>query len=263
MQQLGEYSKFSGLKPNINKCKCIWLGPPKTPVDESLPIIWVNELKVLGIVFCAEPEQIEELNFPDKIKSMPALLDFWRIRNLSLIGRVTVIKALAISKLVHLFSSLPTPRSETMAKIKQMLFKFIWNGKNDKIRRTKICQSYENDGIKMVDVDLFVASLKCSWIKRLQSNSVADRKCVIGSRNSLNKRIENLSWHGTSMLKSLAKKTGNKFLADVLHAWARFVDSYKYTPESFTSEVIWCNDILKYKCSINKKWSSRGLFFCE
>ena len=58
--------------------------------------------------------------------------------------------------------------------------------KNDKIRRTKICQSYQNDGIKMIDVDIFVASLKCSWIKRLQDNSATERKWVTESRISLN-----------------------------------------------------------------------------
>ena len=74
-----------------------------------------------------------------------------------MLGKVTIIKTIAISKLVLLFSSLPTPRPETMMKVNNILFKFLWNGTNDKIKRTKICQEYQNGVIKMIDVDIFVA----------------------------------------------------------------------------------------------------------
>ena len=48
----------------------MWLGPPKSQICEDLPLIWVTELKVLGVVFSANPDHIEDLNFPDKISSM-------------------------------------------------------------------------------------------------------------------------------------------------------------------------------------------------
>ena len=85
----------------------------------------------------------------------------------------------------------------------------------------------------MIAVDIFVASLKCAWIKRLQTNSAADRIWVLGSTISLNIHIDNLSWYGASMLKikSLANKIGNKFWADVVRAWARFVENYEHKPE--------------------------------
>ena len=67
---LGEYSKFSGLKPNIRKCECMWLGPPKSRFCDDLSLSWVTELKVLGVVFSANPDQIEDLNFPGKLSSM-------------------------------------------------------------------------------------------------------------------------------------------------------------------------------------------------
>ena len=189
------------------------------------------------------------------------LLNYWRIRNLSILGRVTINKALAISQLVHLFSSLPTPRLETMSKIKRMLFKFLWNDKNDKIRRTKICQPYQSEGVKMVDVDIFVASLKCSWIKRLQYNSSDETKWVAWSRRSLHQHGDNLSWYGATMLRKLANKTCNSFWADVLNAWAKFTEYYVHKSESITNEAIWCNDILKYNYSMNRNWRSEGLFF--
>ena len=46
-----------------------------------------------------------------------------------------------------------------------------------------------------------------------------------------------------------------------MQAWAKFADCFEHKPESILSEVIWCNDLLKYKCTIRKSWRSKGLFF--
>jgi hypothetical protein len=45
---------------------------------------------------------------------MVALIEQWKRRILTPIGRTTVIKTLLIPKLNHLFISLPTPKKETI-----------------------------------------------------------------------------------------------------------------------------------------------------
>ena len=47
------------------------------------------------------------------------------------------------------------------------MFKFLWNEKPDKIKQTQIIQDYKQGGLKMIDIESFVAGLKASWIKRL------------------------------------------------------------------------------------------------
>ena len=259
MQQLGIYSKFSGLKPNINKSKCMWLGKPKPPVCLDLPLQWVENLKVLGVVFNADPCKIEQNNFPDKIESIKKLLSFWRLRQLSLIGKITVIKSLAISKLVHLFISLPTPSTEMMKKLKRIVYTFLWNGKNDKIRRTKICQSYSNGGLKMIDLDIFVSSLKCSWIQRIQRTAHMQVKWLALTKIFLNDHAEKLTLYGKSMINRLATQTENKFWANVLESWAKFTECYENRPEHILSEIIWHNDHLKYKYDEIRQWRTHGL----
>ena len=51
----------------------------------------------------------------------------------------------------------------------KLLYNFLWNGKNDKIRRSGVChcQAYEVGGLKMVDIKSFSAALKISWLKRI------------------------------------------------------------------------------------------------
>lgn len=95
------------------------------------------------------------------------LMEQWKRRILTPIGRVTVIKSLLIPKLNHLFISLPTPKKEIVAFICKAFFEFLWKSKTDKVKRSLITQDYLSGGMKMVDVRSFITSLKCTWIKRL------------------------------------------------------------------------------------------------
>ena len=82
-------------------------------------------------------------------------------------GRITVVKSLLLSRLVHIVTSLLNPKPEGINKIQDMLWDFIWNGKRDKIKRALITQRYTSDGLAMVDMGKFVSGLKASWLKRL------------------------------------------------------------------------------------------------
>ena len=57
----------------------------------------------------------------------------WQMRNLALEGRVTVFKALAMSKIVHLalITNIPT---STKKGLNKLLREFIWKNKNPKIK---------------------------------------------------------------------------------------------------------------------------------
>ena len=41
---------------------------------------------------------------------------------------------------------------------------FLWDSKPDKISRKRIVNEYEKCAIKMIDINMFLAALKC-WIK--------------------------------------------------------------------------------------------------
>ena len=47
------------------------------------------------------------------------------------------------------------------------MYEFLWDKKPDKIKRKTIIQSFENGGLKMIDIFKFLKSLISSWIKRL------------------------------------------------------------------------------------------------
>ena len=47
------------------------------------------------------------------------------------------------------------------------MFKFLWDGKPDKINRNLIIQDYSKGGLKMVEIYSYKNSLKIKWIKRI------------------------------------------------------------------------------------------------
>ena len=63
--------------------------------------------------------------------------------------------------------NLPDPEESFLKELNKLLCHFLRNGKNDKIRRSGVCQAYEVSGLKMVDIKLFLAALKISWLKRI------------------------------------------------------------------------------------------------
>ena len=56
-------------------------------------------------------------------------------RHLTLIGRITVIKSLAISKVAHILTSLPNPDIDTIKHINELMFKYKKRCRPHKIKR--------------------------------------------------------------------------------------------------------------------------------
>ena len=61
------------------------------------------------------------------------ILTSWKKRNLTQVDKITVIKTFIISKLTPLFICLPTPRLSILKEINDLLYKYLWSNKPDKI----------------------------------------------------------------------------------------------------------------------------------
>ena len=91
------------------------------------------------------------------------ILKLWKLRNLTIEGRIIVFKSSAVSKLIHLALVTEIPAS-TINLLTKIQVEFIWKGKNPKIKNS-LCNDYENGKLKNVDICSTVVSLQCSWIK--------------------------------------------------------------------------------------------------
>ena len=93
------------------------------------------------------------------------ILSCWLLRRLTLLGKVTVIKSLAASQLVYIMSSLPSSQSY-LKEIHQLLYNFLWDGREDKIKRSVMLNEYKDGGLKMLDIRSFNYALKSKWVKK-------------------------------------------------------------------------------------------------
>ena len=78
-----------------------------------------------------------------------------------------MIKTLALSRLIYLFGNLPDPTDDFLRELNTLLFQFLWDGKQRKISRKIVCQSYEEGGLGMVDVFTVLSCMKIGWLRRL------------------------------------------------------------------------------------------------
>ena len=105
------------------------------------------------------------LNYNEKIEKIRSILECWKFRRLTLLGKIAVLKSLVASQLVYIFSPLQT-NHEAIKEINIIFYKFLWNDKGDKIKRKIMINDYSEGGLKMIDFASFNKSLKATWIQK-------------------------------------------------------------------------------------------------
>ena len=94
------FSKFSGLKPNKSKCEIASIGALKGVQVALCGMRFIdlvsNIVKILGIYYSYNDMLKTHENFKSHILKMEKILQIWRIRDLSIAGKVTVFKSLII-----------------------------------------------------------------------------------------------------------------------------------------------------------------------
>jgi hypothetical protein len=68
--------------------------------------------------------------------------------------------------LIQIIIVLPYPPVNILKDIHTSFYKFLWNGKRDKVKREILTNSNEDVGFKMIDNKLFCQALKITWIKK-------------------------------------------------------------------------------------------------
>ena len=175
LNELKDFKEMSGLSVNYSKSQVIWIGCKRNSLEklvDDAELVWnATKFKVLGIEFDINLGQMVQTNYYPKITSIKNLLKQWKRRNLTPIGRITVIKSLAISKIVHLFISLPNPPKDIIDQLNCLFFEFLWKSPVHKIKKSIVTQEYGKGGLNMINIENFIASMKISWIKKLLNSS--------------------------------------------------------------------------------------------
>ena len=143
---LTKFGKFSGLQINIEKCEILSINGKST---QNKAVKETSFIKITGVIFgdLKNIRNIEKLNFEPAIQAIRNKLNLWKMRVLSLIGKVTVVKAHALSQLQFLASSIDTPMW-VIEEVTEIITRFIWNGKG-KIKKEKASKAWKEGGISI------------------------------------------------------------------------------------------------------------------
>ena len=98
---------LNGVKPVLCGMKCVNLNN--------------DVIKTLGLCYSYDKKLENEQNFLSRIMKLQNALNMWKIRNLFLLGKISIFKTLAFSKIIHLtlVTSVPTSTIDLLNKIQK------------------------------------------------------------------------------------------------------------------------------------------------
>ena len=94
----------------------------------------------------------------------------WNKRQISLAGKIAILKSLVCSKLTYCQTALASPSKDIWKDIETTLYAFINNDSTDKMKRNTLIGQPEDGGFKMIDVRSQNKASKIRWMNRLITN---------------------------------------------------------------------------------------------
>ena len=122
-----------------------------------------------------------------------------------------------ISKLNHLFLTLPNPLELDFRKLKTLLNTFVY-GKSFKVKQSVMIKDYNQGGLIMINLEAFVNSLKITCIRRLMTSESKWTEIVKMYY------ISKLPFCGQCFFELVSKKCTNNFWAEAFDAFSKLIE---------------------------------------
>ena len=127
---LKSFEIVSGLRVNVDKSEGLWLGSSRNSAEKPFNIKWTNEpVLALGVYFSYNDQDSNQRNFFSLLRDIENSLISWSRHNISIYGRILVVKTFVISKFLYRASVLPVP-SNFINLLMKRLFLLYGNIKN-------------------------------------------------------------------------------------------------------------------------------------
>ena len=118
-------------------------------------------------------------------------------------------------------------------------------------------QDYRDAGLRMVNLENFIHSLKLTWIFRIIKNGESDfillfEKCLSPISKFVN--------FGANWPKSLIKKNKNEFWNDVFLSWAKLSETNKISNNNdILTTPLWHNPMISQNILYYPRWYEKGI----
>ena len=250
-----QFRNCAGLKLNIDKTKAKYLGSLKDEIGTPFGLDWSEcNVNALGVVISGNEDDHYDLNFKNRISNMKSLLCSWKCRKLSLKGKITVINTLALSPLLYVSSTLHVPK-RVFNEVKDIIIDFLWDGKPAKIAYNTLIQDIKKGGLKLVDFEMKVKSLKINWIKRLVDKDTTKWKAAALTF------LKSKDMEFYFSCNKSKQKIYPLFYQEIQHAWSDITRMKTAEPINVLNQTIWNNRyiLINNKPVMWDKWAKCGI----
>ena len=259
-----QFGKYSGLKINIDKTEAMLIGSLRTldfKINIGLNVKITNEpIRLLGVYISKNPREIIMKNFETKIEALLRQLHWWKARDLSLTGKILIVKSLALSKF-HFISSVVRIPSEIINRVNSIMYEFIWGGRTDRVRRAIFEQDFEKGGYKMINFKDVIVSESVMWMKKYLDN--VDRDWKFTFERLCNISNINICLRSNYDVSELQNSIPEYYL-DSLFNWFELKEQSIEVSDTniIFRNYIWYNKNIKVgsKCIYNKRLFSIGMW---
>ena len=177
------FSKCSGLEINAEKTECMFLGNQASSaistngVISSKNIRVKNIIKILGVYFTYNESQRKKLNFAEILKSIKEKLQMWKGRDLTILGRIQIVKTFVMPLFMYRASLICVHR-DIVVEVNRSLCQFIWKGK-DKVQRLSLISELEKGRLKVPHLESIIKSQRIMCCKKFADNQQSSWKIIL------------------------------------------------------------------------------------
>ena len=235
LNTLDKFYECTGLKLNRSKTEIFYLGNTNhRPMDNIYGIVVTKDMfKALGVYFCKNREEMVKVNLDKRLCNFKNALNMWSQRDLTMKGKIVILKTLAIPQLLYTTSVIYTPGA-FVDKIDKAMSCFLWKNKPPKIKLSTVTAEIPYGGLKMPHFKTMIESQNVMWVKRLLSETQSKWKALAYSLMGVT-TTELCSKMSTEYLN-----VQSPFYKQVLQSWYN-VYSVRPSEENIINETLWNN----------------------
>ncbi len=249
IEVINMYGRASGSRINVGKSEIMFINTAE-PQQENIPFkIQSKHIKILGTYIGKDVGAARDLSWTEIINKIEKCLNYWKLRELKLKGRVVVLNNLILSKLNYALAVIELPLW-VLNRINEIITNFLWRAKVSKIARKTLIGKYREGGLQLVDLESKKRAFRIKTVKKYLCDSTA-----YGWKSLMAYFINKVFNIGDFVLLMQLKRPMMAglpgFYREVLSAHAEFLEHIDYTCDSI-------NVIREMPIFLNKKINKTG-----
>ena len=247
LKEIDDFSMQTGLKINYNKSQVLRVGSmakSNAKYYSENQLYWSDKTKILGIIVHNDMDAMIKENFEILLDKIKNVLNVWKARSLTLIGRVQIVNTLIASLMVQKLILLPIDVNDVFfQQVKTIITKFLWKDKKPKIKIETLFQTIPQGGLKLSNIELRNTAFKATWVTKLADKNKQFWKSVAWELLPINPiTLAEANTHHKDMLQI---KKHSKIWYAYLYAWSKWAFYTPSTGEECRQQVIHFNSNIK------------------